>query len=371
MTRQFFAFRWIYWAIPFAFLLLFIEKRNYYLQSPDEPASNFILQELGVTILSVCDSIFGNVYSMTRIHPLATEHKSDFKCTYKVIEGEVNLDIRDSADAWIRCHLSTGNSVIVNSGLYHRFTHEYISVVKIAMQSSNECNDSNKNSYQSRFYEEKDSLVMIPRSNIRQLICDLCSQFYDAGWVTGTGGSISIRHGNRIYMTPSGVPKERILPEDLFLLDRSGAMLQSPLKKPGAKHPKLTDCSPLFFHCYQIRDAGIIIQIFVLSQFSYLGAVIHSHDISCVLAIALSENELEFRISHQEMIKGITGHGYHDELIIPIIENTAFENELADSLKSSILAYPRSPAVLVRNHGVYVWGIKHFFSIYKFNILFR
>jgi ribulose-5-phosphate 4-epimerase/fuculose-1-phosphate aldolase len=29
----------------------------------------------------------------------------------------------------------------------------------------------------------------------------------------------SIRHGNRVYMTPSGVQKERILPEELYVLD--------------------------------------------------------------------------------------------------------------------------------------------------------
>nr|KJB13338.1 hypothetical protein B456_002G069300 [Gossypium raimondii]KJB13341.1 hypothetical protein B456_002G069300 [Gossypium raimondii] len=57
-----------------------------------------------------------------------------------------------------------------------------------------------------------------------------------------------------------------------------------------------------------------------------------------------------------EMIKGIQGHGYYDELVIPIIENTAYENELTDSLAKAIEAYPKTTAVLVRNHGIYVWG---------------
>ena len=56
------------------------------------------------------------------------------------------------------------------------------------------------------------------------------------------------------------------------------------------------------------------------------------------------------------MIKGITGHGYFDELIVPIIENTAWEHELADSLGEIIKKYPKSYAVLVRRHGMYVWG---------------
>ena len=41
---------------------------------------------------------------------------------------------------------------------------------------------------------------------------------------------------------------------------------------------------------------------------------------------------------------------------MPIIENTARECELTDSLEKAILAYPETCAVLVRRHGVYVWG---------------
>jgi methylthioribulose 1-phosphate dehydratase / enolase-phosphatase E1 len=83
--------------------------------------------------------------------------------------------------------------------------------------------------------------------------------------------------------------------------------------------------------------------------------VLHSHDITCVLVTAITTSN-EFRISHQEMIKGIAGYGYHDELIVPIIENTAWESELADSLEQAIRSYPKAYAVLVRDHGIYVWG---------------
>lgn len=36
------------------------------------------------------------------------------------------------------------------------------------------------------------------------------------------------------------------------------------------------------------------------------------------------------------MIKGIQGHGYYDELVIPIIENTAHERELTESLSQAV-----------------------------------
>lgn len=37
-----------------------------------------------------------------------------------------------------------------------------------------------------------------------------------------------------------------------------------------------------------------------------------------------------------EMIKGITGHGYYDTLVIPIIENSAREYELTDALAAAV-----------------------------------
>ncbi|KAM3254796.1 hypothetical protein ACQJBY_048330 [Aegilops geniculata] len=86
------------------------------------------------------------------------------------------------------------------------------------------------------------------------------------------------------------------------------------------------------------------------------GAVIHSHGMETCMATMLNPGAKEFRMTHMEMIKGIKGHGYTDELVIPIIENTPYEYELTDSLAEAIAAYPKATAVLVRNHGIYVWG---------------
>lgn len=57
-----------------------------------------------------------------------------------------------------------------------------------------------------------------------------------------------------------------------------------------------------------------------------------------------------------EMIKGIEGLGFLDELVIPIIDNTPSEADLKDSMADAMRRYPSATAVLVRSHGVYVWG---------------
>lgn len=50
----------------------------------------------------------------------------------------------------------------------------------------------------------------------KELICEMCRNFYAQGWVSGTGGGISMRVADgRIVMAPSGVQKERMRPEDM------------------------------------------------------------------------------------------------------------------------------------------------------------
>ena len=51
------------------------------------------------------------------------------------------------------------------------------------------------------------------------LICSLCRQFYTFGWVTGTGGGVSIRHEDHIFLAPSGVEKELMQPDNIFVMD--------------------------------------------------------------------------------------------------------------------------------------------------------
>jgi methylthioribulose-1-phosphate dehydratase len=170
----------------------------------------------------------------------------------------------------------------------------------------------------------------------QEVIVELCRQFYGMGWVTGTGGGISIREAGRIYMAPSGVQKERLTAEDIYVLDERGETLSGP-STPGLK---LSECCPLFFNAFTLRDAG---------------AVIHSHGIHALLVTLLARGDV-FECTELEMMKGITGVGFYDRLVVPIVENTAHERDLAERMASAMTAHPKANAVLVRRHGVYVWG---------------
>src|SRR5437763_12082311 len=103
----------------------------------------------------------------------------------------------------------------------------------------------------------------------------------------------------------------------MFTTARDGTLLASPADP--ALRP--SECSALFLKAINLRGAG---------------AVIHSHSIHAVMATLLFE--AEFAISHLEMIKGISGMSYHDRLVVPIIDNTARECDLAEALEEAIVA---------------------------------
>ncbi|KAJ7213947.1 Methylthioribulose-1-phosphate dehydratase [Mycena pura] len=198
--------------------------------------------------------------------------------------------------------------------------------------------------------DNPDALVLSDDSlHPANLIPELCRNFYQLGWVTGTGGGISIRVGDKVYIAPSGVQKERMLPEHIFVLpfpqsEPSPHTDRVFLRRP-AQNLKESACTPLFWNAFDMRGAG---------------SCIHTHSQHAVMATLLWPGDV-FSISHQ-MIKGVRVGGigralsYLDTLVVPIIENTPNEEDLKDSMADAMKRYPDAAGVLVRRHGVYVWG---------------
>ena len=171
------------------------------------------------------------------------------------------------------------------------------------------------------------------------------------GWVTGTGGGTSIVRDDHIFIAPSGVQKELILPSNIFVMNyRSRSYIRRPLElKPSA-------CTPLFLAAF---DRGAKCCIHTHSQWAVLVTLLIER------AAAQNGEKIEdkcFEIEKIEQIKGIPQGkgkgmlGYFDKLRVPIIENTAHEEDLTSSLEAAMEKHPDSYACLVRRHGVYVWG---------------
>ncbi|CAL4111175.1 unnamed protein product, partial [Meganyctiphanes norvegica] len=179
----------------------------------------------------------------------------------------------------------------------------------------------------------------------RDVICELGKVFYQLGWVSGTGGGISIKEDRDMHLAMSNVQETKIKKADIFLLRIYGERLIIFITNRDMKQRTFENIA-FCIKTVPERNAG---------------AVIHSHSKAAVLA-TMQFSGPEFKVSHLEMIKGIK-HGtedrqmrYDETLVVPIIENTPFEADLEDSMANAMEKYPNTQAILVRRHGVYVWG---------------
>ena len=179
---------------------------------------------------------------------------------------------------------------------------------------------------------------------------------------------MSLRRGGKIYLAPTGVQKEMIKPDDIFILDEAAVDLdptQQRIKRVNHNHLEYdyrpahlrpSACTPLFLASYRLRGAN---------------CCIHTHSQWAVLVTLIIEkggfgknfDPNVFEIARIEQIKGIPrgrdkpgNLQYNDTLRVPIISNTLREEELTGSLEMALAEYPDAPAVLVRRHGIYVWG---------------
>jgi len=180
------------------------------------------------------------------------------------------------------------------------------------------------------------------------LIPRLCKIFWEKDWATGTGGGTSIKTGDHVYIAPSGVQKELMKPENMFVLSyptpKYPPEARKYIRKPENLKPSA--CTPLFLAAFE-RGAG---------------CCIHTHSQWAVLVTLLVDKQFGkdacFEISNIEQIKGIPKGpgkgmlGFHDTLSIPIIENTPFEEDLTEHLEKAMEKYPDTCAVLVRRHGM-------------------
>ena len=75
-------------------------------------------------------------------------------------------------------------------------------------------------------------------NDVRRKIIDLCLQMNATGLNQGTSGNISARYDGAMLITPSGVPYENLLPEDIakMPLDTEGGEWEGPCKPSSEWH---------------------------------------------------------------------------------------------------------------------------------------
>lgn len=77
----------------------------------------------------------------------------------------------------------------------------------------------------------------------RALIAELGRRFYALGWASGTGGGISLRLGDRVFMAPSGIQKEAIDEASIYELDQAGNVTGAHPRRAASRCLSAGPCS--------------------------------------------------------------------------------------------------------------------------------
>lgn len=153
---------------------------------------------------------------------------------------------------------------------------------------------------------------------IKEEICNISALSYSKNMVVGTGGNISAKIGDYIYITPHGVVLGEVRPDDLVKVYMDGSYEGSAVPSVETK---------LHLRCYAERPD--------------ISAVVHLHSYYSTLIGMMGEKNIMPAYTGAYFCKvGKVG-------IVPFFKSGA--DELADAVGDII---SDTSAVLMRNHGI-------------------
>lgn len=160
-------------------------------------------------------------------------------------------------------------------------------------------------------------------TSLRQAVIAACLEMNSAGINQGTSGNISVRAGDHMLITPSGVPYDQMAPEMLVKMPLDGSEAPAGQLKPSTEWP---------FH------------LAILQAKPAVNAVVHAHPVYCS---ALAMNRQAIPACHY-MVAAFGGSD------VPVADYALFgSRQLSENITRSLQA--RS-ACLMANHGAVTTG---------------
>jgi methylthioribulose-1-phosphate dehydratase len=157
------------------------------------------------------------------------------------------------------------------------------------------------------------------------------------GLAPATTGNYSVRLDNGyIAVTVSGRHKGRLGPDDVTQIDLDGRALLA--QQPSAE---------------AALHAGIY-RLYARAQ-----AVLHVHSVASTTLTRLLPRGSDVVLEGYEALKVLPGVTTHDtRVVIPVFDNSQDMTALARAVEARFLTLqPAPPALLLRGHGIYAWGV--------------
>jgi methylthioribulose-1-phosphate dehydratase len=166
-------------------------------------------------------------------------------------------------------------------------------------------------------------------------LADVKDELAERDWFMGTSGNLAIKVQDeplQFLVTASGKDKRKRTDEDFLLVDQFGRPAVETHLKPSAE-------TLLHVEIYRRTNAGCSLHV-------------HTIDNNVISEVYGDQGEVTFQ--GQELIKAFDKWEEDAVLKIPIIRNHAHIPTLAKAFAEHI--HGDSGAVLIRNHGITVWG---------------
>lgn len=206
--------------------------------------------------------------------------------------------------------------------------------------------------------------TVIATTDPRSALITAASHFYSQGWMLGTAGNLSARNPDgSFWITASGRPKGNLTPEDFVCLTLEGEIRD---RGPADRKPSAETT---------IHQA--IYRLYPEAQACY-----HVHSVEANLVSNFTTAD-EILLPPLEMIKGLGIWDEHPVCHLSLFTNHADVPSIGQEIEARFTPVsgasppanrPSLPALLIRNHGVTVWGnspIEAFHRIELIEYIFR
>jgi len=178
-------------------------------------------------------------------------------------------------------------------------------------------------------------------SEIEQLVV-LIKQLNLKGHNLATSGNYSLYFesmGDYALVSESGIDKAHFSHNHLLPVHRKTKLI---FNGPAYMGRKSSDETAVHLAIYNNTGAG---------------CVLHSHFAESLLFARLHTGKEVITLTGLEMIKAFKGIKSHEEnFMFPVFENTQDMDLLGQKLDIVLKSYPKTYAIMLRDHGIYVWG---------------
>lgn len=175
-----------------------------------------------------------------------------------------------------------------------------------------------------------------------KILANLVRLMNSLGHNPATSGNYSIRSKTTpeiALVSESGIDKSKFTEENFIPLNIETRKMDSKYLRSGRKSSDETD---IHLSIYQITNAQ---------------CVLHSHLLESILFADLFLDLPFATIEGLELLKGFKGIKTHETQInIPCFDNTQDIALLAEQIKPSVISEKNNYGILLRGHGIYVWG---------------